>query len=149
MKDNYFYLDVDKSCGIAVILNNSKILLVHPTNSKWWGSYSIPKGGVEKGENPRQTASRETFEETGIHISPSALKVSNFIQYKSGKIIEYFIYHIDNLADIGLISDMVPKNMLQMKEVDWAGFVTFQDAKKRIHKEQLDILKKITPSIDI
>lgn len=140
---------MEKSCGIAIILKNEKILLVHPTSAKWWGTYSIPKGHVEPGENPRQTASRETFEETGIHVSPSSLRVSGILEYKSGKIVEYFLYHIENVSEIGLLSEVVPKNMIQMNEVDWAGFVSFQDAKKRMKKDQLVILKKITPSIDI
>ena len=37
------------SAGLLIIHDN-KILLVHPTNAPWYGTFSIPKGEVEEGE---------------------------------------------------------------------------------------------------
>jgi 8-oxo-dGTP pyrophosphatase MutT (NUDIX family) len=44
--------------------NDSKILLVTEDNKEW----GIPKGGIEPSEDPKDTAVRETFEETGIEV---------------------------------------------------------------------------------
>jgi len=129
------------TAGIAIILNKEKVLLIHPTNAKWWGTYSIPKGGVEDGETFREAASRETFEEVGIHISQGSLGEANKIEYSSGKLIWYYVYHINSVGEIGLLSEIVPKNMLQKEEVDWAGFVSFKDAKKRLLPPQYQVLK--------
>ena len=133
-----------KSAGIAIILKNTKILLVHPTSGRWWGTYGIPKGGIDKGETVEQAASRETFEEVGIYIPPRALKDVSSLIYKGGsKEVFYFVYHIENVSEIGLLSEVVPKNMLQMEEVDWAGFVDFEEAKRRMNKSQISIVKKL------
>lgn len=37
-----------------------------------WGRWTLPKGLVEKGEKPPQTAQREVREETGILVEPEA-----------------------------------------------------------------------------
>jgi len=55
------------SAGLAIIYDN-KVLLAHTTNRGWYGSYGIPKGGIEKGESKIQAAIRETKEEVGISV---------------------------------------------------------------------------------
>ena len=40
----------------------TEILLVQDSRERW----TIPKGHIEKGETPRQTAKREIYEETGL-----------------------------------------------------------------------------------
>nr|HPI82233.1 NUDIX hydrolase [Candidatus Paceibacterota bacterium] len=60
---------IQLSAGLAIIQNGS-ILLGHPTGQKWWGTFSIPKGQVEKGEDLLEAAIRETREEIGINIDP-------------------------------------------------------------------------------
>ena len=51
------------SAGL-VIIQNGTILLGHPKNQAWWGTYSIPKGQVEEGEDLLQAAIRETRNKT-------------------------------------------------------------------------------------
>jgi ADP-ribose pyrophosphatase YjhB (NUDIX family) len=129
------------SCGIAFIYNN-QILLVHPTNGKWYGSYGIPKGHKEKNESSEDTAIREVYEEIGVKVKKSKLGKKYTLTYiTTGKILEYFIYELNDLAEIGLESIRIPKGQLQIKEVDWCGFISKDEALKRINKNQLDILK--------
>ena len=46
------------SAGLAIIYDN-KILLAHTTSRGWYGSYGIPKGGIDKGESKLDAAIRE------------------------------------------------------------------------------------------
>jgi predicted NUDIX family NTP pyrophosphohydrolase len=63
------------SAGILVYRNSQsgpEILLAHPGGPFWrtrdLGSWGVPKGLVEKGEDPLQAAIREFVEETGLTI---------------------------------------------------------------------------------
>ena len=118
------------SAGL-LILHNNKILLVHPTNSPWYGTYSIPKGKLENNETYIQAAIRETEEEIGIRIDKKLIsKEYKVIQYKNEKDIVYkeLYYFIVNL-DEPLIID---KSKIQFDEVDWVGFVDKDEALSRI-----------------
>ena len=133
------------SAGIVIIKDN-KILLCHPTNASWNGKYSIPKGGLEKGESNINAAIRETSEEVGILITENMIDKEKeyFIDYndKNGKIykrVYYYIVKIDNLPDI------LPKEQLQIEEVDWAGFLDYETAKKKIFWRFNPILDLIKP----
>ena len=54
----------------ALTIRNSFMLLVEHedphTKARFW---SVPGGGIEKGESEEQAAVRETMEETGYHVS--------------------------------------------------------------------------------
>ena len=121
------------------------MLMIHPTKSSWFKSYGIPKGGIDSGETEEEAAIRETFEEVGIKISKKQLgERGEFFYDKNGKVnkrVVYFVVEIKELAEIGLTTEIVSKSQLQLKEVDWAGFVSLEEAKKRCHPKQLDLLK--------
>lgn len=55
-----------------IITPNSEILLTR----SWFGyqRWSLPGGGIARGEKPAEAASREVLEETGIYIKPSDFK---------------------------------------------------------------------------
>jgi 8-oxo-dGTP pyrophosphatase MutT (NUDIX family) len=55
----------EKACG-TIVEKDGKILLVY-SNKGFWG---FPKGHVEEGETETETAVRETFEETGVWVTP-------------------------------------------------------------------------------
>ena len=141
---------INETFGIAIIYNN-KLLLAHPTNASWWGSYTIPKGHREGRESTSQTAIRETKEETGIEIKPNQLSEDNLrtLDYKDKAdkrhILKYYILHIDSLAEIGLEAERIPKRQLQQEEIDYAGFLDLDSAKLRILKYHLPISELIKP----
>lgn len=136
-----------KSAGISIILNKKKILLVHPTNSRWTGTYGIPKGGIDPGETFIDAAIRETFEEVGIKVPKNKLGplfVNPYFNNKGTKYKEiyYFEYHISSINEIGLKSEVVPKSQLQIKEVDWAGFLDIKECEKRALSKQMPIINR-------
>ena len=47
---------------------------------------------------------------------------------KTRKRVHVFPVHINNYSDINLSGPIIPKEMLQREEVDWAGFVSFKEA---------------------
>jgi 8-oxo-dGTP pyrophosphatase MutT (NUDIX family) len=130
---------MQESAGLLIIHNN-KMLLVHPTNAPWYGTYSIPKGKLEKGETYIDAAIRETKEETGIKIKLNQInKTPHKIQYKNekDKIYKELTYFLVNLNyDI-----KIDKNKLQLNEIDWAGFVDKDEAISRIFWRFEEMLK--------
>ena len=134
------------SAGIVIIKDN-KMLLCHPTNAKWHGTYSIPKGGLEKGEDNFDAALRETQEEVGIIVPVEMFrlmkKTENYINYKDKKghtykRVYYYVLNLDNYPDV------LPKEQLQIDEVDWAGFLDYEQAEKKIFwrfKPMLELIK--------
>lgn len=127
------------SAGVAILYKN-KILLGHPTSLPWVNSFSPPKGGVDEGETYLDAAIRETKEEVGINIETS--QISNLdspIEFlyinKKGELFKkcyIFIVKINELSEIGLDSETLDKSQLQASEIDWAGFMTREDAKDKI-----------------
>lgn len=131
---------VKHSAGLVVIQDN-KILLVHPTNSPWWGTYSIPKGEIDKNEDPLEAAIRETQEETGIKIKKKHIdrRFDDIIEYRDEKgtlykKVHYFVAFPKKPIEK---EDLKP----QYKEVDWVGFVSKNEAKRRIFGRFKPLLK--------
>jgi len=115
-----------------------EVLLVHPSgNYNRKSPWSIPKGLPEKTETLEAAARRETFEETGIQ--PAALRPMGYVNYtKSSKRIHCFF-------------GLAPRNAIPSCtswEVDRAEFIPFEKAKKEIHRDQLEFLRRLTMVID-
>ena len=65
----------------VVIICGDEILLIKTT---YGYNYSIPGGGIKKGETPKDAAIRETFEEVGIHLT-DVTPLPTFVTYKEHK----------------------------------------------------------------
>lgn len=119
-----------------VILFDDEILLVHPTNAPWKGTYSIPKGKIEDFETILEAAIRETREEIGIDFSKFFMQgklPDGVILYKrnknAGKTYKKVFYYVVRIYDK---KPVINQEKLQKEEVDWAGFVPYKEAKKKI-----------------
>lgn len=131
------------SAGLLIIKNN-KILLAHPTKAPWYGTYTIPKGKVEKDESYIEAALRETKEEIGIEIKEEDIKNINkpkTIKYTNEKgevykILKYFI--VEPSEEI-----KIDKSKLDKNEVNWAGFLDIHDSMCRIFWRYEEMLKYI------
>jgi hypothetical protein len=64
-------------------------------------------------------------------------------QGKPTSILTYFVAKINSLDDIGLDQEVLPKFMLQLSEIDWAGFITIEEAYATIQQAQLIILDRL------
>ena len=130
------------SAGLAIIQKGT-ILLGHPSGSKWYGTYSIPKGEVEEGEDLLTAAIRETREEVGLSIDPNDIKDTEprHIDYKdkSGKVYKRVYYFIVR-PETTISSDSLEPDK---KEIDWTGFIIKDKASERIYWRLKPILDEI------
>lgn len=61
---------VQRPAAYAVIVNGGHVLLSQLSHTGMW---TLPGGGVDHGEHPRDTVRRETFEETGLVLESAEL----------------------------------------------------------------------------
>lgn len=135
-----------RSAGLAIIYKGM-LLMGHPSNGSWVGRYSIPKGHVEDSESILEAAIRETKEEVGISVPLEMIDKTRYKVYRIGKhsikTVFYYIVKIDDLGQIGLDTIKVPKEQLQIEEIDWAGFITYKEAKLRSSRYQLALIDNL------
>lgn len=144
-----------ESAGVVIVLNKKneekKILICHPSNAKWYNSYSFPKGGIDEGETIKQAAIRELFEETSVKINSESLIedpiILDYYSFKNKneifKRIYLYIHYISDISEIGLQDEVIPKEKLQIEEIDWAGFLTITESRLRLFYKSTSILNKI------
>ncbi|NPV12769.1 MAG: NUDIX domain-containing protein [Ignavibacteria bacterium] len=134
------------SVGIVFRYKNT-ILLVHPTDFKY-NEWSYPKGHVENGENHKETAIREIKEELKVYLPSDFLDKSKeeelepVIKSKGIKHYWFFRYQLneDEFQKYFNGSFVIPKDKLQLEEVDEARFVDIEKAKKLLSSKFLGIL---------
>lgn len=83
----------------AIVVRDSKLLLVRRANPPLQGEWSLPGGLVETGETTRQAVIREVLEETGLVVAPIRLvEVFERILRDREDRVEYHFVLIDYLC---------------------------------------------------
>ena len=87
-----------RSAGVLLFRSGSagetEFLLVHPGGPYWTkrdlGAWSIPKGQIEDGEDPRDCALREVEEELGTlpPLVPDEMITLGSVRQRAGKVVE-------------------------------------------------------------
>ncbi len=70
-----------KSSGGIILNSKNQVLVVNQRGTSW----SLPKGGIEKGENKIQAAKREIYEESGIKELEFVKDLGSYQRYKMDK----------------------------------------------------------------
>lgn len=83
------------SCGLVLLNEDAEVLLAHATETRHW---DIPKGAPDPGENHRDTALRETREETGLVLDSHALIELGRIPYRRDKELHLFAARLRRAA---------------------------------------------------
>jgi len=86
----------------VIIICGEDVLLIKTT---YGYSYSLPGGGIKKGESPDEAAKREAFEEVGIHLIELKALPSfiTYEEYKQDTVYGFYVevsskeYTLDNL----------------------------------------------------
>jgi len=107
------------------------VVLVRRMRGRWWfaavwprgrpeGIWALPKGLVDAGEKPAQTALREGYEETGVHGRLGAkLGDVRYVYTWEGervfKIVSFFLAH----ARAGRIGALPPGMEIEVAEARW------------------------------
>jgi predicted NUDIX family NTP pyrophosphohydrolase len=110
-----------------------EVLLIHASgNYNRTAPWGIPKGLVDAGEVPEQTARRETLEETGV-VADELVALSSIVYQKSRKRVHAFA----GQAPV----DAAPHPASW--EVDQAAFLPLDEARMRIHPDQAPFLDRL------
>jgi len=125
---------IKESAGVLIVNKQKRILLLKPSG-KLDQSWSIPKGELDKGEDPLDAAARELKEEAGIIVDKNKLSYLGENKYKSGKKkIHAYFFNAKNLGNI------IPKLNFENKDYLWAEL---NDAKTKVHEAQVGFVSLI------
>jgi len=135
-----------KTAGVVIVRqgetedSDGEILLVHEAGSASWRTdYSIPKGGIDDGEDAWSAAMRELREEVGLDLTDMHLRGPYRIVTDSADLT----YWVGDVTGRPLPSEWEEDDLPSPSEVDWAGFVPSTDAVMQIAAYQREVLKNI------
>lgn len=114
----------DLECINRIDLTDSKFLLINSRKNP--GYYVFPKGGVKRGEDPKEAALRETLEETGVE--------GEVFDEIKGKGWQWFLLNIKTVHD-----DWMEKDQRVRVWVPYHDLANFEP----ITKDTKKIIKKI------
>ena len=130
-----------------------EVLLVHPGGPFWarkdLGAWSIPKGELDEGEDPRACALREFAEETGTRLPDGALDDLGSVRLKSGKLVLAFALEGD--LDPAAISsntfelEWPPRSgrTQSFPEIDRAGWFDLPTAREKLNPAQAAFVDRL------
>ena len=151
-------MSAQQSAGILLFRRRGpepEFLLVHPGGPYWAkrdeGAWSIPKGGIEDGEDPRDTALRELGEELGAapRLDPGELIELGAIRQKAGKVVEAWAAEADfdatALASNTFEMEWPPRSgrTAEFPEVDRAEWFDLETARRKILAAQAELLDRL------
>ncbi len=129
-----------------------EVFLVHPGGPYWknkdLGSWSIPKGEIEEGDDPLERAKLEFMEETGSKIEGNFIEL-NSIKQKGGKMVSAWAVKGD-IDPATVKSNYVAikwppgsDKEIQIPEVDKGTWFTIEEATQKINSAQTELLKQL------
>jgi predicted NUDIX family NTP pyrophosphohydrolase len=143
------------SAGILLYRRGAEspeVLLVHPGGPFWAkkdeGAWSVPKGEVDPGEEPRACALRELEEELGSSLGLTAEQLSELgsVRQKSGKIVHCWAAEAEfdpaDLRSNTFTMEWPPRsgNQREFPEVDRAEWFDLEQARQKINPAQAEFL---------
>jgi predicted NUDIX family NTP pyrophosphohydrolase len=135
--------------------NGPEVLLVHPGGPYWakrdLGAWSVPKGEIEEGEDPRECALRELKEELG---DPPGLGVDELIELgsvrqKGGKVVHCWAAEADfepaTLHSNTFSMEWPPRSGVEREfpEVDRAEWLAPAPARRKILEAQAAFVDRL------
>jgi predicted NUDIX family NTP pyrophosphohydrolase len=152
-----------RSAGILLFRHGGagpEMLLVHPGGPYWakrdLGAWSIPKGEIEDGEEPRACALRELAEELGPapQLAPEELLELGSVRQRAGKVVEAWAAEADfdpaALSSITFAMEWPPRSggEREFPEVDRAEWFAPEQARRKILPAQAPFLDRLLERLD-
>jgi len=132
-----------------------EVLLVHPGGPFWakkdLGAWSVPKGEVDEGEDPRACALRELGEElgSGLGLSAGDLTELGSVRQKGGKTVHCWAAEGDfdpaELRSNTFTMEWPPRSGKEREfpEVDRAEWFGLEAAREKINPAQAELLDRL------
>ncbi|HVY05528.1 MAG TPA: NUDIX domain-containing protein [Burkholderiales bacterium] len=150
-----------RSAGILLYRINGhapEVFLVHPGGPYWTkkdaGAWSIPKGEIDKDEDPLAAAKREFGEETGSPVSGEFIPLRPCRQ-AGGKVVHAWAVEGDIDADAirsNLFSMEWPPrsgNEQEFPEADRGGWFSFARAREKLLAAQHGFLDQLEQMLEL
>ena len=134
----------------------TEVLLAHPGGPYWTdrhdGAWSIPKGGLDRGETPLEAAIREFREETGFASTDPYLTLGSVVQ-RSGKIVHAWAFEGDcdpaSACSNVTSTEWPPRSgrMIEIPEIDRVSFFSLEAARIVINRGQVMLLDRLVEEL--
>ena len=128
-----------------------EVLLGHPGGPFWAsrheGAWTIPKGGMDAGEDPLATAIREFKEETGFEPCGPYLPIGQITQ-RGGKVVHAWAFEGDcdpaQLVSLEVTTEWPPRSgkYLTVPEIDRLRFFSVDEARRLINVAQVELIDR-------
>jgi predicted NUDIX family NTP pyrophosphohydrolase len=149
-----------RSAGILLYRRRDgdvEVLLVHPGGPFWakkdLGTWSIPKGEYDQGEDPLRTALRELEEETGHRVRDSELVDLGEIRQRGGKVLSAWAaagdLDADTITSNTFTMEWPPRsgNRREFPEVDRAGWFDVTTAREKVLAAQAELIDRLLSAL--
>lgn len=149
-----------QSAGIVLYKRTAvglRVLLVHPGGPFWaardLGSWTVPKGEIEPGEEPLHAALREFSEETGSAAAGTPVPLPS-IRQAGGKIVSAWAvegdFDVDTLRSGTFEVEWPPRSgrVASFPEVDRAAWFSLEEAARRILPSQQPLLSSLRSAVE-
>lgn len=151
-----------RSAGLLLHRTGSggpEVLLVHPGGPFWAkkddGSWSIPKGEHDDGDDPHACALREFAEELGSPAPPADIEDEDLgeVRLKSGKRIRAFArlgdFDADEIESNTFETEWPPRSGRRQTfpEVDRAGWFPLDEARRKLNPAQAELIDRLVASL--
>jgi predicted NUDIX family NTP pyrophosphohydrolase len=129
-----------------------EVLLGHPGGPYWAhrddGAWSIPKGGMNPGEDALAAAEREFLEETGFSPCGPYLPLGQIVQ-RGGKVVHAWAFEGDcdpaALQSITTTTEWPPRSgrTITVPELDRVRFFSLREGRLAINVAQVELLDRL------
>ncbi|HZJ07560.1 MAG TPA: NUDIX domain-containing protein [Nocardioidaceae bacterium] len=93
----------------ALLIRDQQVLLTRMSSrTRIEGRWTLPGGGIDHGEDPRDALRREVYEETGLHVTP-------------GRVVDVHATHFVGARADGVIEDYHGVHLIFEAEIDAAS----------------------------
>lgn len=140
------YLGPRKSARVLII-RNDKLLVFHRKRysrktGQWIEYYSIPGGGIDKGESPEKAAVRELREEMGVTI-----ELNNLVAHRLAPNYEHFVYTARIAqGEPALQQDSEEAKVMHSKNqyhVEWVNIESLTEENLRYYADYLQLIQQL------